>query len=245
MSLCVRMESMKTSNVKDCVETKQCRQVTPDMFSQDSHLPSPSNLHNLLSFSLPLFKLTVLNLSGQNMYELPSLICELPSLEILDVSNNNLTSLPDHLVSVHSLKELELSSNYLYQLPIWFGELSHCMRLGLGNNPFGPDVAFPANLGSLCRRLKYIQLNNTGLKGLPAPLLGLKDLRHLKLSNETIPENKTRLVSQTSKHQSLNLLTLPSLEPLQGLVKLEIVGTCLTLLPSTSSLVNLRILDCG
>ena len=72
----------------------------------------------------------------------------------------------------------------------------------------------------------------------------MKDLRHLNLSSENIPENKTRLVSQISKHQSMNLLTLPSLDPLQGLVKLELVGTSLTSLPSTSSLVNLRILDC-
>ena len=73
----------------------------------------------------------------------------------------------------------------------------------------------------------------------------MKDLRHLNLSSENIPENKTQLVSQISKHQSMNLLTLPSLDPLQGLVKLELVGTSLTSLPSTSSLVNLRILDCA
>ena len=85
------------------------------------------------------------------------------------------------------------------------------MRLGLGNNPLGPTVSFPPNLGSRCLRLKYLQLSNTGLRDLPPPILGLKDLRQLDLSSEDIAESERGLVSY-SKHQCRNLLTLPLLE---------------------------------
>ena len=111
-----------------------------------------------------------------------------------------------------------------------------CSRLELEGNPLGPATTLPSCLASCCPRLRHLLLGSTGLVAVPPPLLCLRDLRHLDLSNHGRPERA-----------ATNLLTIATLQPsrLQGLARLEVTATCLTHLPSLAHLPALAILQAG
>ena len=45
-------------------------------------------------------------------------------------------------------------------------------------------MEFPQNFGKICRRIKYLEMENTFIRDFPSALTSLLDLRHLQLSNK-------------------------------------------------------------
>ena len=191
-----------------------------------------------------------LRLVGRNLIEVPPEVASLPGLHTLDLSHNHLSTLPVTLVCAPTLRNLQLNCNNLSLQPVppWFQHLTRCSKLNLQENPMGAqfDIALPGSPKAL-QRLKVVNLGDCSLSSLPACFLTLRDLHTLHLSNkddqETAKkEKKQRRTSQAEYRGCKNLLTLPPLDALVGLVRLEVVGCSLSYLPSLASLTSLNLL---
>eukprot|EP00092_Neocalanus_flemingeri_P025717 GFUD01027881.1.p1 GENE.GFUD01027881.1~~GFUD01027881.1.p1 ORF type:complete len:709 (+),score=176.51 GFUD01027881.1:57-2183(+) len=136
-----------------------------------------------------LVNLSYLDLSHNELQFFPESLSQLPNLQFLNVSHNYLTCLPPSLKSATSLRHLDLSWNRLVEVPMWVGQLGRCLKLSLSGNPIGDAMEFPKNVGKTCRRIQYLDMENTFIRDFPSALTTLLDLRHLKLSNK-----KTSLV---------------------------------------------------
>ena len=207
-------------------------------FSETPHVSLNSETW-LRESPLPLTShLTELLLSHSGLTELPPGMENMQGLLKLDLSHNLLTCLPATMASTTTISELDLSNNRFEELPPWLEQLARCSKLVLAGNPLSPAASFPKSMGISCRRIKYLQLGDLGLTSLPSPLLELKDLRHIRLSNTSNTRDRWNRLCK-------NLLTLPFLGSLRGLTKLEVVDTSLTLLPPLDCLTALRVLDAG
>ena len=188
-------------------------------------------------------------LAGQNLTEVPPEVSSLQGLHTLDLSHNHLTTLPPTLASATTLRELTLGGNNLSLQPVppWFQHLSCCSRLNLQENPLGARFDIIPGSSRALQRLKVVNIGDCSLSSIPLCFLNLKDLHTLHLSNrgeqETATKEKNqRCATQADFRGSKNLLTLPSLDSLVGLVRLEVVGCSLSHLPSLASLPSLKLL---
>jgi len=197
----------------------------------------------------PPWVLSEVRLVGQNLTEVPPEISSLQGLHTLDLTHNHLTTLPSTMASATTLRELKLEGNNLSLQPVppWFQHLSCCSRLNLQENPLG--ARFDITLGSsrALQRLKVVNLGDCSLSSIPSCFLNLRDLHTLHLSNRgeqetAMKEKNQRRATQANYRGSKNLLTLPSLDSLVGLARLEVVGCSLSHLPSLASLPSLRLL---
>ena len=201
----------------------------------------------LCPFQNPTLSLVLgeVRLSNRNLTEVPPEVAALRGLHTLDLSHNRLTTLPPTLVSAPTLRDLKLNSNNLslQPVPTWFQHLQCCSKLNLERNPLG--ARFDIIPGRALRRLKVLNMGDCSLSSLPKCFLSLRDLHTLHLSNredeETAKKNQRR-ANQVDYRGCKNLLTLPPLDALVGLVRLEVVGCCLSHLPSLASLPSLKIL---
>lgn len=101
-------------------------------------------------------------------------------------------------------------------------------------NPVGNRLDLPADFGFVCRRIKYLELENTSMNVFPESLAFLLDLRHLKLSNLDSEQVKTKSkprfkyfdrteTIQTTGQNRNFLWSVPDcIVNLRGLCKLEI-----------------------
>jgi len=186
-------------------------------------------------------------LVSRNLTEVPPEVSSLRGLHTLDLSNNHLTTLPSTLLSAPTLRELNLKSNNLslQPVPLWFQHLSCCSKLNLQENPLGGQ--FHIVPGRALQRLKVLNLGDCSLSTLPLCFLSLRDLHTLHLSNredrETAKQKKNQWRATQAHYRGCeNLLTLPPLDALAGLVRLEVVGCSLSHLPSLASLPSLKLL---
>jgi len=213
-----------------------------------------------------LVNLSHIDLSHNQIQFFPESLTELGNLHTLNISHNLLSSLPATLKCVQNLRCLDLSWNRLLELPLWVGMLTRCIKFSVSGNPIGDGMEFPDDFGTACKRIKYLEMENTHIRDFPSTLTSLLDLRHLLLSNknttlaDSVPavrcgyfesevswkysplgerEAKDRLLHRNS------LWTFPSsFSQLLGLVKLEAVDVGLADLPEAlGKLRNLKILD--
>jgi len=135
-------------------------------------------------------------------------------------------------------------------------KLVRCVKVYFSGNPVGSRLDLPADFGFVCRRIKYLELENTSMNLFPEMLAFLLDLRHLKLSNLAADQviNKTkprfkyfdRTEQSETRGQNKNMLwSLPEcIVNLRGLCKLEIRDASVSFLPDNfGDLKNLTILD--
>ena len=132
-------------------------------------------------------------------------------------------------------------------------------------------MEFPENFGAACKRIKYLQMENTFIRDFPSSLTSLLDLRHLELSNKKTSLSETKKsvgngyfergsswdfygnkrfssLHDEDKDRLLHrnsLWTFPqSFSNYVGLVKLEAIGVGLADLPEElGKLKSLKILD--
>ena len=203
--------------------------------------------------------LTHLDLSSNKLESLPKSFFMLTNIEHLDISNNMVSSLHADFKSAPKLRYLNVSWNLLLDLPLWIHQLVRCAKFFISGNPFGDSLQFPDRFGRVCRRLKYVEMQNIGMTSLPAPLVNLLDLRHLVLANqeeksqhllksscvryfEDGEKSCNNIVKSTRKN---HIWSLPdTIVNLVGLVKLDLRGVGLVHLPDhLAGLRSLQILD--
>ena len=204
--------------------------------------------------------LTHLDLSSNKLESLPKSFFMLTNIEHLDISNNMVTALHTEFKSAPKLRYLNVSWNLLLDLPSWVHQLVRCAKFFISGNPFGDSLQFPDRFGRVCRRLKYVEMQNIGMTSLPAPLVNLLDLRHLTLANKEeksqhlqksscVPryfeggeKSCNNIVKSTRKN---HIWSLPdTIVNLVGLVKLNLRGVGLVHLPDhLAGLRSLQILD--
>jgi len=234
--------------------------------SVDSGILVTDNSFNFMN----LVNLSSINLSHNEIQFLPESLSQLPSLQALNISHNYLTCLPLQLKSAPSLRDLDLSFNRLTEVPTWVDQLVRCIKLSLSGNPIGDAMEFPDSFGKTCKRIKYLDIESTYIRGFPSSLTSLLDLRHLEVSNKKTSlqevrnkvsrgyfekegswdffgENKHTYKHEGTDryHQRNSLWTFPdSVSRFVGLVKLEAVDVGLADLPeAVGQLRSLKILD--
>jgi len=269
-----RLENkLELSNPEDSIYSEEDLQDSSSKVSNKSNSVDSGILISDHSFDFsPLSNLTSIDLSHNQIQFFPDSLSDLFTLMSLNISHNQITCLPTTLKSAPNLRYLDISCNRLVELPMWVGELIKCIKFNISGNPIGDAMEFPDHFGSTCRRLKYLEMENTHIRHFPSSLTSLLDLRHLLLSNK-----KTSLTDSTQssssgyferkdswdffgkknyhavgeKEMKDKLLlrnaiwTFPaSFCQLVGLVKLEAVDVGLADLPEAlGSLKNLKIID--
>jgi len=254
---------------EDLVDSSSCSFIKPPNKS-DSVDSGILLMDNSFDFS-NLTRLTNLNLSQNEIQFFPESLSELPNLQLLNLSHNYLTCLPTVLKSAQCLRYLDISWNRLVEVPMWVGELTKCIKFSVSGNPIGDAMEFPDHFGLACKRIKYLEMENTFIRNFPSSLTSLLDLRHLKVSNkknslsDTVKSKCTGYFERESSwdffgnkkyspfkdqdkdrflHRN-SLWTFPaSFSNFVGLVKLEAVNVGLADLPEAlGKLVHLKILD--
>jgi Leucine-rich repeat (LRR) protein len=222
-SIYTEAELQSTTNRFD---SQQSLKSTDSGFVDFPELPDFSCLKNL----------TWINISYNQVKFIPPELGQLKA-RYLNLANNQITVLPESFPAASSLINLDISYNHLTDLPPWLDQLSRCAQLVLaGNNIANNIIDVRDNFGRKCRRLKWLDLRNCGLRTLPEGLTSLLDLHTLQLDNRL----EDNVESPQQYHNSLWSLPL-HLTRLVGLVELEANNVNLTDLPENLGLLrNLR-----
>ncbi len=149
---------------------------------------------------------------------LPAAITALQHLEKLEIRRNNVTGI-ESLLGMFALRTLIISENPISHLPL-MGDLISLDTLWLYNCQV---VTFPDL--SNCLALKYLLIMNNGLKHIPS------------LANNTA---LTKVIITGNNE----LTNIPGIEDLVNLEQLTIYGNGLTTLPNINRLQKLWRLDC-
>jgi Leucine-rich repeat (LRR) protein len=101
-----------------------------------------------------------LNLSNNKISSLPENIADLKNLSFLDVSKNKLTALPRGIGNFKNLNSFKMSQNKISELPEEFFKITSLEIIDFYSNPLKIE---PKKFAALEKRLKYIDVRNTGL----------------------------------------------------------------------------------
>jgi len=262
---------LELSNPEDSIYSEEDLRISPSKQPNKSNSVDSGILlaDHTFDFS-SLTHLTIIDLSSNQIQFFPDSLAVLPNLVSLNMAHNQITTMPATLKSSHNLRYLDISWNRLVEVPMWVGELTKCIKLSLSGNPIGDAMEFPDHFGSSCRRIKYLEMENTHIRNFPIPLASLLDLRHLLLSNKKnslvdikssgsflwegswdffgnkkySSEEKERQSKDRLLHRNSLWTFPPRFSNLVGLVKLEAVDVGLADLPEAlGKLRNLKILD--
>lgn len=217
------------SDAVDCIYSDQELEADPIQIEQLDffHLPSLNNV----------------DLSGNLLEEFPPSLSSSTSLVKLNLSNNLLKCLPIQFSSYPVINHLLLEDNafsHLLELPLWLFHMQRCTVLSFRNSYLESLIEeIPCDVGSVCRQIIKLDLQNSGIKEFPIGFTGFLDLEILLLGNTNVPvwcENK-------SKKNSISLLPI-QFSNLIGLTHLSACDLSLRQLPdSIGRLTNLTYLD--
>lgn len=108
---------------------------------------------------------------------MPSEIGHMKQLVHLSLANNTLSTLPESIGLLTQLTTLKLNNNYLNKLPGSIGLLTKLQLLNVGSNVL---KEIPVEIGQGCKALMVVDFGqNTGLRCLPAEMVGLKLLKRI------------------------------------------------------------------
>lgn len=131
-------------------------------------------------------RLRKLSLISTKISVIPKEVFQLPNLTYLSLKNNRLDRLPE-LTEKSEIKQLILGRNYLNSkaLETFFNNMPHIHYLDLGHNVVSE---IPESLYRLTK-LRRLNLENNKLHDLPYKLKELKELHHLSVGCNPIPES--------------------------------------------------------
>lgn len=138
-------------------------------------------------------KLKKLSLISTKISVIPKEVFQLPNLSYLSLKNNRLKNLPE-LEIKSNIKQLILGRNYLStkSLETFFNELPLLHYLDLGHNVVD-DI--PESIYRLSK-LRRLNLEDNKLHGLPLKLKELKELHHLSIMNNPIPDSEKESIEK-------------------------------------------------
>ena len=119
-----------------------------------------------------LTNLTWIDLSHNRIVWLPESFFSLNNVESLNLSHNLIRSIPHTFRSDEKLRKLDLSNNRLTEAPRWLHNILRCVRICLNGNPF-VELNFPESFGNTCRRVRYLEMENTHIRNFPTTLTSL------------------------------------------------------------------------
>ncbi|MDP4183806.1 MAG: hypothetical protein Q8862_01425 [Bacteroidota bacterium] len=119
--------------------------------------------------------LKVLDLSNKNLDRLPARTFD-SNVEILILDNNNLTELPNNIANLTNLRVLSVRNNNLVELNQLIEMCTKLEELYLSGNPKLSDLPSLSEL----KRLKIIDVTDTGIHDLPVSAWLLDDLYYFK-----------------------------------------------------------------
>ena len=142
-----------------------------------SELESPVPPPRTFDFS-KLTNLTWIDLSHNRIAWLPASFFSLNNVESLNLSHNLITSIPHTFKSDEKLRKLDLSWNSITEAPHWLLNILRCVRICLNGNPF-VELNFPESFGNTCRRVRYLEMENTHIRNFPRALTSLLGKRSI------------------------------------------------------------------
>ena len=130
-------------------------------------------------------RLTDLNVSQISLDKWCPALCQFPNITKLAISQCNIFTFPVVVLQLNKLQELNISNNHIADLPTeWH---STCLKvLNMADNSLGRGSTLKvlSNLPSL----QTLDLSGNNLGAFPTLFQGLKYLRNLNLSNNTLEE---------------------------------------------------------
>lgn len=122
------------------------------------------------------FENRILDLSNRNLKEIPARAVN-NDIEVLILDNNNISELPDWLMNLPKLRSLSARNNNLQNVDI----LMYCENLEelyLSGNKRLNDLP---NLAR-CKKLRVVDVINTGIHDLPVRIRGMENIGYFKYS---------------------------------------------------------------
>ncbi len=133
-------------------------------------------------------RLRDVNLASNRLRHLPDNLGTILPLENLDLRRNALTKLPSNLSGLIRLTTLRLGSNHFEEFPVSVSGLQQLQTLDLANNrlkTLPPDIL---KLG----KLETLDLRFNRFESVPRDLLAMKQLRHLLIAGNPLPEKEVK-----------------------------------------------------
>ncbi|MDD0968422.1 MULTISPECIES: dermonecrotic toxin domain-containing protein [Pseudomonas] len=205
---------------------------------KESQIPASygQRLYNLTFDSVPLGELpvvigdfahvTALRMSGVGASSgLNAFLRNFTRLRVLDLSGNALTRIPQAIADMPGLTGLDLSSNQIHlneQSAQALSDKAHLRSLDLSlNKALGQAPAVGA-----MRKLRHLDLHDTGISQWPTDINGLTHLQTLDLRNNRIVEVpasvfKSRAVLNRGTHIDGNPLSVTSLQAIADYQRLH------------------------
>lgn len=118
----------------------------------------------------------ILDLSWEGLHSFPVQALS-PSIRVLILDHNNLTEIPNNITAMKNLRTLSLRDNDLRSVNKVLELCENLEELYLNDNPNLTELPYTL---SNCKKLKLIDVSNTGIHQPPAWLRGMKQLYYFK-----------------------------------------------------------------
>jgi Leucine-rich repeat (LRR) protein len=122
---------------------------------------------------------TILDLSYQDLEEVP-VQANNPAIEILILDNNNIQALPNWISSLVNLKVLSVRNNNLTEVNSAISFCENLEQIYLSGNANLTDLTGLSN----CRKLKIIDVIDTGINEVPGEMNMMDNLSYFKFTKQ-------------------------------------------------------------
>ena len=128
----------------------------------------------------------ILDLSWEDLHDFPVQALS-PSIHVLILDHNNLKDIPNNITAMKNLRTLSLRDNDLQSVNQVLELCENLEELYLNNNPNLRELPYAlAN----CKKLRLIDVSNTGIHQPPAWLRGMSQLYYFKYTKIVSPDKK-------------------------------------------------------
>jgi|GEM_PF-1817549 len=118
----------------------------------------------------------ILDLSWEELHNFPVQALS-PTIRVLILDHNNLKEIPNNITAMKNLRTLSLRDNDLQSVNKVLELCENLEEIYLSDNPNLKELPYTL---SNCKKLKLIDVSNTGIHEPPAWLRGMKQLYYFK-----------------------------------------------------------------
>jgi len=157
-----------------------------EFVSMDEALKNPENVYRI-------------DLSNQNVQIPDTIWSKFTNLQYLSLKNDHLKEIPEGIGYLKNLRVLDLSGNDFKVLPSTFSNLTNLQELFLNDDR---HFKFRKNIPVLSTlpNLKFLHIENDGLKSLPKDIYRLSHLESLYLNNNQFKQIPVELKEMKNLH---------------------------------------------